>query len=107
MQALEEEALKEIAERHAIDYETPGSLLASARVIKTSMSRRFAESQEKMFQRIANLKDHTRLFSHLTAINPISSDQVARVIGENQYVIVEGIAEGMGSFWYEKMKTLH
>jgi hypothetical protein len=51
------------------------------------------------------LRDHTRLFSHLTAINTITSDQVTNVIGKNQMVIVEDLAEG-GSKLGVKLVTL-
>lgn len=103
MRPLDEESLKSIAAEYDIEYVPVET--ESANAIATQMSRVFKISRSELFAKIANLKDHTRLFSHLTAINVINSADVADVIGENQFVIVEGLAEG-GSKLGVKLVTL-
>jgi hypothetical protein len=92
MIALDDATLKAVSVEHGIDY-TPIET-KHAHGIATKMSRVFKLSKSQLFAKIANLKDHTRLFSHLTALNVIKSSEVANVIGKNQFVIVEGLAEG-------------
>ena len=94
MKPLDENLLKEIATLHGIEYDTSPDMEGSERSIKTRLARRFPEPKDKLFSRVANIEDHVRLFSHLKAINCITSKDVANVIGENQIIIVEGLAEG-------------
>jgi hypothetical protein len=105
MQSLSEDLLAEIAQSHGITYERIPQRSGDPKSIKTKMRRQFPITQEELYRRISDLKDHTRLFSHLTAINVVSSEQVAKVIGPNQYIIVEGLAEG-GSKLGVKLMTL-
>lgn len=95
--------LKSIASTRAVNYSTPQSSFSNG--IRTQMARTFNMPKAELFKKIANLKDHTRLFSHLSAINVIDSSAVASVIAPNQYVIVEGLAEG-GSKLGVKLVTL-
>lgn len=116
MQPMQEALLREVARGYGIEYDTAASLprfsnnaspheLTNQPFIETRMAREFPESREQLFARIANIEDHARLFSHLTALNVISSKAVAQVIGENQFIIVEGLAEG-GSKLGIKLMTL-
>lgn len=103
MQALAITDLARIALAHNILYDTPGSSFPFG--IATTMSRVYKVPKGDLYKRIADLKGHTQLFSHLSAINVVDSASVANVIGPNQYVIVEGIAEG-GSKLGVKLVTL-
>jgi len=103
MQALAITDLARIALTHNISYDTPGSSFPFG--IATSMARIYRTPKADLYNRIADLKAHTQLFSHLSAINVVDSASVANVIGPNQYVIVEGIAEG-GSKLGVKLVTL-
>ncbi len=103
MKTLAITELARIALTHNITYDTPGSSFPFG--IATTMSRVYKVPKGDLYRRIADLKAHTQLFSHLSAINVVDSASVANVIGPNQYVIVEGIAEG-GSKLGVKLVTL-
>ncbi len=103
MTPLDLNVLHQAAVSHGIRYSALQSSFANG--IRTEMARIYNLPKSELFKKIANLKDHTRLFSHLTAINVVDSAAVANVIGPNQFVIVEGLAEG-GSKLGVKLVTL-
>lgn len=92
MRAITTQELEDIARLRAIKYEplTP----SAPKRIASRLSRKFAISQKEMYAKIANLEDHVRLFSHLKALKVIDSASVGGVIGKNQAIVVEGVAEG-------------
>jgi len=106
MRPLDESLLRQIAEGYGIDYDVAPSIEGGEKAIKTRMARRFPETRERLFERIADIEDHVRLFSHLKALKCIYPRDIANVIGDNQLIIVEGLAEG-GSKLGVKLITKH
>lgn len=90
--SLDDGTLRSIADAHSIDYVPLDTRHANG--IATRMSRKFQLSKTALFDKIANLKDHTRLFSHLKAVIVVRSEDIGGAIGKNQFVIVEGLEEG-------------
>lgn len=104
MKAVDLATLQKIADTHKIDYQTPSTPF-NRRAVISRMSRIFPVPKNDLFATIADVGAHGRFFPHLRALNVIKRDQLANCIGENQMVVVEGLAEG-GSKLGVKLFTL-
>jgi len=89
----EESELRHIAEKHGIDYCSPKTPF-NRRAIITRMSRDIALPISQLYSWMADVGNHGRFFPHLRAMNVLHPADLANVIGSNQVVVVEGLAEG-------------
>ena len=93
MQALEVARLKEIAVKYNIEYEQPATPF-NRNAIRTRMARVFKVPQADLFAMISDVGAHGKWFPHLRALNVVTNQQLGGVIGDNQVIVVEGLAEG-------------
>lgn len=104
MKSVDETELRTIANALKVDYQALPTPF-NRRSLGTRMSRDFQVPKGKLYDLIADVGAHHRFFPHLKALNVIDSAMLADAIGDNQVVVVEGLAEG-GSKLGVKLFTL-
>jgi ribosome-associated toxin RatA of RatAB toxin-antitoxin module len=93
MKSIEESLLRKIADTHGIEYVTPRAPF-NRRAVISSLARTFHLPKDTLYELMADVGSHGRFFPHLRALNVIDSKSLAGAIGDNQVVVVEGLAEG-------------
>jgi ribosome-associated toxin RatA of RatAB toxin-antitoxin module len=86
------ERILEIVKVHGITYEPLKE--DQEGIIATRLSRVYPASQERLYEMIADLEDHSRLFSHCKSALVVDKTGLEKVIDENQFIVVSDVAEG-------------
>lgn len=92
MERLPLERLKEIAQTHSINYEILEP--ENERVVSTRLSRTFKESQENLYNIMADLKRHEEYFDHCAAEVVVDKTGLDHILPKNQFIVVSDVAEG-------------
>jgi ribosome-associated toxin RatA of RatAB toxin-antitoxin module len=92
MRRLEMFDIQNIVRTHNIKYEILKP--RSRKTIATRLSRVYNAPPERLFDIVADLSDHSRLFSHCKTAQVVDKTGLDNVLEANQFVVVSDVAEG-------------